>query len=55
MNLQTHKLINSKTHQLINSSTQKLKMLLFILQHRTIIHPVLAKIWVKKQVNNYYF
>ena len=47
-NPSTHKLINSKTHQLINSSTQKLKLLFFILQQRSIFRALLAKIWGKK-------
>ena len=48
INPSTHKLINSKTHQLINSSTQKLKLLFFILQQRSIFRAILAKIWGKK-------
>jgi len=40
----THQLINSPTRQLTNSSTQKLKLLSFILQHRSNFRSVLAKI-----------
>ena len=48
INSPTHQHINTSTHELTNLQTQKLKTLLFILQHRTIIHSVLAQIWVKK-------
>ena len=45
----------TSTHKLINSSTLKLKLLSFILQCRSNFCFVLAKIWVKKQVNIHYF
>ena len=54
-NLPTQKLTNSKNYQHKNSPTQKLKLLLFILQNSSSFRPILAKIQVKKQVNNHCF
>jgi hypothetical protein len=51
----THKLINLPTQQLTNPSTQILKIIAFILQTLLIFRSVLAKIWVKKQLNSHYF
>ena len=59
INPKTQKIINSKTkkiinqkksqaHQPTNSKTQKLKLLFFILQQRSIFRAILAKIWGKK-------
>ena len=54
-NSQVYKLINSSTLQITSSSTQNLKSISFILQYHSRFCSVLAKIWVKKQVNIYYF
>ena len=46
--INSRKANNSRTHQLINLLTQKLKLLSFILQNRSIFLSVLEKIQVKK-------
>ena len=51
INSKTKKIINQKksqAHQPTNSKTQKLKLLFFILQQRSIFRAILAKIWGKK-------
>ena len=45
----------TSTHQLKNSSSQKLKLLSFILQYRSIFRSILAKMLVKKLVKNHCF
>ena len=46
--LKTHQPQKSQAHQPTNSKTQKLKLLFFILQQRSIFRTILAKIWGKK-------
>ena len=45
----------TSTKKITNSKNQKLKLLLFILQHYSNFHAVLAKIQAIKQVNRPYF
>ena len=50
-----NRLVNQPTQKLINIQTQNLKIIVFILQHPSDFHFILARKQVKKQANHYHF